>query len=357
MESRSTNPLRPVHCMDSLGPSNMDLPTTYRSSPASRLPGCVPSADRGSGPAAEPGPYGFRLQNDRAAGSRRPIEGPDREQLDSTIRTLIRWRDSIAPELVILALVVVNTVMIFRERIVSASPWVVYASSALATAHLTPAGWYYTVVSQVIYQFLVGLCLWKWLLCTYFLFKLSRMNLELEASHPDKHGGIGFLGMSPLAFAPVAFAITAAIGATWRDQILRSGAHLTDFKFPALALFILIMIVAIGPLTFFSPKLTTLRRQGVLEYGSLAHFHSGEFHDKWIRHRSGHEQEFLSAPEISSLIDLASSFQNIEGMRTFPMEKNCLIVLVLSILLPAPPTILAEVPLAVVLKDLLEAAR
>jgi hypothetical protein len=247
--------------------------------------------------------------------------------------------------------------MIFKGRLLSGSPWMVHLSAASLTPQLTPAGWYYAFVSQLIYQFLVGLCLWKWLLWTYFLFILSRMDLKLEASHPDRHGGIGFVGMSPLAFAPVAFAIAAVIGATWREQILHFGAHLSDFRIPAIALLVLVVIVAIGPSAFFAPKLMTLRRRGILEFGSLAHLQSGEFHDKWILHRSGHEQEFLSAPEISSLTDLASSFQNIEQMKPLPLEKGALVVLALSLLIPALPVVLAEVPLAVVLKELFEAAR
>jgi hypothetical protein len=284
------------------------------------------------------------------------LRSSDNARMDSTLATLVRWRDSFLPELVILALVAVHTAMVAHQRSGSASTWIIYASSQSASPHLTPAGWYY-VVGQVMYQFLVGLCLWKWLLWTYFLFKLSRMNLKLEASHPDRHGGIGFVGMSPLAFAPVAFAITAAISATWRDQILHSGAHLMSLKTPAAALLILILLIAIGPMCFFAPKLAALRRQGILEYGSLAQLHSGEFYEKWILHRSGHEKEFLSAPEISSLTDLASSFQNIEAMTPLPVEKVSIITLVISIVLPALPAVLAEVPLTAVVKDLLDAAR
>jgi hypothetical protein len=72
-------------------------------------------------------------------------------------------------------------------------------------AHVTPAGWYFGLVSQMIYRFLVGLSLWKWLLFTFCLFKLSRLDLKLVATHPDHHGGIGFLGPAPMVFAPVAF--------------------------------------------------------------------------------------------------------------------------------------------------------
>jgi len=53
---------------------------------------------------------------------------------------------------------------------------------------------------------------------------LPHMRLQLMVSHPDKHAGMGFLGMSTLAFAPIVIAVSAAIGATWRYQILNTDA-------------------------------------------------------------------------------------------------------------------------------------
>jgi hypothetical protein len=129
------------------------------------------------------------------------------------------------------------------------------------------------------------------------------------------------------------------------------------FKLPAIALLVLIIIIAIGPLVFFVPKLMVLRRKGILEYGSLAHLHSTEFHEKWIHHREGHEDEFLTAPEISSLTDLATSYENVENMQPFPLEKGSLIALALAVAIPVLPTVAAEIPLKVVLKSLLEAMR
>ena len=116
------------------------------------------------------------------------------------------------------------------------------------------------------FQFLLGLGLWEWLLWTWFAFKLSRQNLRLVPTHPDEHGGLGFLGLTAAAFAPVAFAATAVIGATWRDDILHHGARLMDFKLEAIVLLMVIVLVALGPLLFFVPRLASLRRQGILEY-------------------------------------------------------------------------------------------
>jgi hypothetical protein len=224
-------------------------------------------------------------------------------------------------------------------------------------AHLLPAGWYYALVSQQVYQFLVALSLWKWLLWSYFTLRLSRLDMDLVATHPDQHGGLGFLGLSPMGCAPVGFAATAAIGSNWRHQILTQGAHLTDFKVPAVVLLAIVLIVAIGPLVFFVPRLVKLRRRGLLEYGTLGQIHSIDFHRKWILDPDRNDEEFLTAPEISTLTDYGTSYENIEKMQPFPVDKGSFAALALAVALPMLPVVLAEVPLGVVLKALLEAVK
>lgn len=275
-------------------------------------------------------------------------------QLDSVIASLLRWRDSIWPELVLIAVVYANVAFLFSPHVHETRPW---ALAGEGVGHLLPAGWYFASVSQLVYQFLVALSLWKWLLWCYFLFRLSQLELQLVPTHPDHHGGIGFLGLSPMGSAPVMFAVSAAIGSNWRYQILAQGAHLTSFKLEAAALLTIVLLIAIGPLVFFVPKLAAVRRQGILDYGTLGQLHSMDFHVKWILKRRGHEEEFLTAPEISSLTDYGSSYENIEKMQPFPVDKGAFIALALAVALPMLPVLLAEVPLAVVLKSLLEALK
>ena len=285
------------------------------------------------------------------------IAPADVPQFNGILAKIVRLRDNVLPELVIAVLVVLHIAMSFNGKIGMAGDWAILGARTAFDAHLSPAGWYYVGVSQFLYQFLVGLCLWKWLLWTFFVFSLSRMKLQLMVSHPDKHGGMGFLGMSTLAFAPIAFAITAAVGATWRYEILNMDARLMSFKLPAIVLVVMVVLLAIGPLLFFVPKLAPLRRKGILQYGSLAHLESAEFHDKWILHRKGHELEFLAAPEVSTLTDLATSFQNIEDMKAIPLDKGSLMAPVIAVVLPLLPAVMAQVPLKVVLKSLLEAMK
>jgi hypothetical protein len=282
------------------------------------------------------------------------LDASELVHIDDLIATLVRVRDSYLPEFAILLLLIVHTATSYRG-LVDAAAWLARGSGA--EFHLTAAGWYAVVVSTSIFQFLLGLALWKWLLWTFFAFKLSRRNLKLVPTHPDEHGGLAFLGLTSAAFAPVAFSATAVIAATWRDDILHHGARLMDFKLPAIVLLALTALVALGPLVFFVPRLAALRRKGILEYGILGQLHSTHFHEKWILHRVGHESEFLVATEISTLANYGRAYETIERMSPFLADKVALYTLAAAVLIPALPMILAQIPIAVVLSDVLKALR
>ncbi|MGB8770305.1 MAG: hypothetical protein WCC92_11850 [Candidatus Korobacteraceae bacterium] len=284
----------------------------------------------------------------------RLLDGADLASMDNMLAALVRLRDSVLPELIILVLIAIRTSAALKTQMVQ-TPWLAYRVGDVF--HLTLAGWYAAIVSATILQFLLFLNLWKWLLWTIFAFKFSRLNLKLIPTHPDENGGLGFLGMTPLAFAPIAFAATLVIGATFRYQILHHTAHLLDFKLPGLALVTIVALVALGPLIFFMPRLAAVRRKGIMEYAILGQMQSTDFHEKWIVHRDAHETELIDAPEISTLCDYGQAYDRIENTKPFPVDRGALVGLALSVVIPALPTVLAEIPMAVVLKQLLGALR
>lgn len=280
------------------------------------------------------------------------LEAPDLAYIDGVVASLVRARDAFLPELVVLVALIIHTALSYRG-LIDATPWLTHRVGT--ELHLTVAGWYAVVVSAPLFQFLLGLGLWTWLLWTFFAFKLSRRNLKLLPTHPDEHGGLGFLGLTVAAFAPIAVATTAVIGATWRDDILNHGARLVDFKLDAIVLAAIIALVGLGPLLFFVPRLSALRRQGILEYGILGQMHSAEFHEKWIRDRAGQETEFFQTAEITTLANFGKTYEKIENLNPFPADKGALYTLAAAVAIPALPAVLAQIPLAVVLKDLLRA--
>lgn len=274
--------------------------------------------------------------------------------MGSVAATIARLRNAVFPELIALAFTIIRTVATYKE-LVDATPWLGYGAGE--NFHLTPAGWYAVIVSAPLFQFLLVLALWNWLLWSFFAFKLSRQKLYLFATHPDLHGGLGFLGVTSSAFAPVTLAVSVVIGATWRNDILHHGAHLVDFRLPVIVLAATILILGVGPLVFFIPRLAKLRREGILEYGTLGQAQSSTFHEKWILHRVSRESDFLRAPDASALSDFADSFERIRKLKPFPADLTSLYGLAAAIALPALPVVLAEIPVVVVLTDLFKALR
>lgn len=282
------------------------------------------------------------------------LDAADSAYMDGVVARLVRLRDAYLPELVVLALLILHDVTSYRG-LVDQTPWL---GQAVGTGfRLTAAGWYAVAVSAPLWNFLLGLALWRWVLWTVFAFRLSRRNLKLIATHPDERGGLGFLDVSASAFAPIAFAITNVIGSTWRHDILHHGTHLANYRLPAIVLAVLIAVVAFGPLLFFAPRLAALRRRGLLEYGVLGQIHSEEFEEKWIVNRAGQEREFLQAPESSTLADFGHSFEKIGELKPFPADMGSVYVLAASVAIPLLVVALAQMPLAEVLKDLFTAIR
>jgi len=279
----------------------------------------------------------------------------DTDQLDKTLVRLIRLRDSVIPELIFVVIAYSKVAETVQAQLIYVRPWGMAVSSA--GPHLTTAGWYYVLVSQLLYQLLILISLWKWLLWCIFLYRLSKMDLQLVPTHPDQHGGIGFLGLSPVAITPTFLVISAVIGATWRAEIFREHVHWLSFKIEAIVLFGVVLIVTLGPLLLFVPRLTRLRRLGIFEYGALGQLESMQFHKRWIQHRAGREEEFPATPEASTLTDYGSSYQNIEHLQPFPFDQGAFFALILAVAIPLLPVVLAEVPFVTVLKALLEAVR
>ena len=65
----------------------------------------------------------------------------------------------------------------------------------------------------------------------------------------------------------------------------------------------------------------------------------------------------MTAPEISTLTDYGTSYENIEKLQPFPLDRGTLIGVILAIAIPMLPVVLAEVPFITVLKGLMSAVK
>jgi hypothetical protein len=219
---------------------------------------------------------------------------------------------------------------------------------------ISSAGWWALLVSMPLFWFLALRWLWRFVVLTLLLLDMARLRLRLAATHPDRSGGIGFLGQYPTLFVGVAFALSCVAASAALREILFAGQDLLSIVAPFLLWVALVLIILVGPLTVFVPALLRLKRHALLEYGAFAFEHNRSFETKWIR-REPDGRDALGTPDISSLSDLTAVVQSIRAMRVFPVGTETLVPLLIATALPWLAVVATSVPLAELLKTVVKA--
>jgi hypothetical protein len=186
-----------------------------------------------------------------------------------------------------------------------------------------------------------------------FLWQVSRIDLSLVPTHPDRVGGLGFLSETVYAFIPLLIAHGALLAGLLGNRIFHVGATLPGFMLEILVLVIFLMCVVLGPLLVFAPKLAHARRMGLREYGTLAERYVREFDAKWLRGGAPGDEPLLGSGDIQSLADLSNSFEVVRTMRIAPLTKETILQLSIATVVPIAPLLLTMMPLEELLKKLL----
>ena len=263
---------------------------------------------------------------------------------EAAVAAASRLRNSAWAEAVLIVLVYVVFMGIIWRHYGSlyASTW--YAATTSEGTKLTPAGYWYVFVSLPIVQFL----LLRWYLWIFawvrFLWKVSRIRLDLMATHPDRAGGLGFLESSGHIFGMVAVAHGAVAAGPIASLILFRGAALPEFADELAMVVAWVIFVVFGPLLFFAPQLVAAKKAGLFEYGRLAERYVREFRGKWLDSRTRTDEALIGSADIQSLADLGNAYGVVEGMRLAPISYIAAIRLAAMTLIPAAPLLLTMVP-------------
>ena len=270
------------------------------------------------------------------------VQEKDYPAFESAVQQADRLRDSLLAEVLIVGLVIVNVIFNRVEYVGSASTWQVLVSEAGRTR--TFAGWWYLLVGIPLFQFLLGRWLWRFLIWSHFLRNLSKMDLRLIPTHPDLAAGLGFLSPAQAKYGIVVFALSCVIAAKIGEEILYGGASLLDYKFIIGGYVVMMLIILLAPLLVFTPRLFMVKRRGLLEYSALADEYARAFDSKWIRKEVPEAEPLLGSADIQSLADLGNSFGFVRNMRTFPIDLNGVIPLIMATALPMLPLVLTIYP-------------
>ena len=240
----------------------------------------------------------------------------DLPRFNRAVKAAVRLRNSVPLEIALLACVYIFGLWLWSDRVVlGTATWYARAGGRW---DLTPAGFWYVFVSIPIAQFVLLRWYMRFFIWYRFLWQVSRINLNLIASHPDRCGGMGFLGKTSWAFGPILFAQGAMLAGVVASRVLYRGESLPSFKLQIGGFIAFFLVVILGPLLMFTPKMAAARRKGLGEFALLAQRYVEGFQQKWIAGQHTSDEELLGTGDIQSLADLGNSFGLARDMRVVP---------------------------------------
>ena len=273
-------------------------------------------------------------------------------RFDRAIASAFRLRNSMLIEVLLIAFVYVFGILVVWRQYVALDTATWYATASAGRTQLSLAGKWYSYVGLPIFQFL--LCRWyfRMIIWARFLWQVSRIELSLIPTHPDRVGGLGFLSKTVYAFTLLAVAHGTLLAGTLANRIFFVGASLTDYKLQIAVMVVFVLCLVVIPLMVFAPQLAQTKRTGLREYGTLAERYVREFDTKWLRGTVPVDEALVGSSDVQSLADMSNSFEVVRTMNIVPVTKETILQIVFATIAPIVPLALTMMPLEELLKTL-----
>lgn len=264
--------------------------------------------------------------------------------LESEIVRVTRWQDSWLPEAICLLLAVLLPLIGTQLKNLSGAPAAFNPGLSVAGGFLS-GGWYW-LVCLPLFRFLMFRWFWRLSIWWYFLWRVSKLELNLVPTHPDGAAGLGYMEIVQTHFTPLVLAISAVQSASFAEG-LSAGTMSFEVVYPALT-FILVFaaVLFLGPLFIFTPRLWACRVKGLSDYMTFAAHYVNNFDRKWLSANAVPEERLLGTPDLQSLADLGNSINMVRNMRWVPLSTRLAAYLAIAALAPALPLLLLKYPVA-----------
>ena len=270
------------------------------------------------------------------------IADADRPRFVEIVRRASAWRDGRRPWVVIAGVVIALT---FAGPGAWDAHELSWATSESPLFALQFGVFWFRYVAQPIFETLLLVWLWRLVLATALLWRISRLDLVLVPTHPDEAAGLGFLEVVPLAFVAPAFAISAVLSARWAHDAVYHAATLKELALPMGAFVVFTALLLLVPLLVFMRPLWATRRRALFDYGVLVGEHHRRLRRRWILGEKLGDDAMLEAPELGPGAYSGRLYDAVWAVMPVPVGKRILLTIALLITLPMLPLIAVEVHL------------
>jgi len=269
---------------------------------------------------------------------RRLVLPEELPRLNEAINSATTLRNSVVLEVGLLVFVYTVGLWVWRVRVhpdiltwyhVPGGPW-----------NLTPAGFWYVFVSIPVLQFILLRWYTRLFIWFRFLWHVSRLNLHLVPTHPDRCAGLAFVGKSSYAFGPILFAQGVMLAGVVASRVLYSGESLRSFKLQIAGFVVFFVFAVLAPLLMFTPRMAAAKRKGLADYALVAQRYVDGFEQKCVLGEHAPAEELVGSGDIQSLADLGNSYAMVRDMRPVPFGLDDISRLAAATAAPLLPLLL-----------------
>jgi len=217
-------------------------------------------------------------------------------------------------------------------------------------AGLSPAGWWHMLVAMPLLGFLTLRWVLRYLSWSLFLRAFSKLDLQLQGTHPDRTAGLGPLVVTQALFAPLFVSGSVIVAAFMGNDILYSSVTLHVLA-PEMAAYVTIaLVLLLSPLLVFISPLRRAKIGGLLFYGALGDSITDTFAERW---RKKDPTTLIDTADPSSVTDYTAMYDTVASMRTFPIGFHQIIGLLVVLAIPFAPLLLTAMSFKQLLTRLL----
>jgi hypothetical protein len=169
--------------------------------------------------------------------------------------------------------------------------------------------------------------IWSW-----YLYRVSRLRLDLLATHPDRTGGIGFISDVQGHFAWLIFAygvtnVAAPVG--YQISVLELDPLVPSVWGPMLGFVIGAPLLFTVPLFFFTRKLAVARQLARRRYRRLLYSETHKLEGRILPQREL-KHRLPQAADVAAVNQLAHLYERVDGMRVVPFDFRSMVQLLSS---------------------------
>ena len=205
-----------------------------------------------------------------------------------------------------------------------------HAQGDAQSRRLTAAGIWEFFIALPLLNYTWLRFIWKIVLWIFYLYRVSRLQLDLRATHPDLTGGIGFISEAQGRFAIYILAygisnIAATVG--YEIAILHYDFSVVSVWSPMLGFTIGAPLLFTLPLFMFTKQLSRSKKRALAVYRQRVTEHSRRLEARWLvgnddpQPAQGTQEEMR---ELAEFTTLGTMFSRIEQMRVIPLDLQSL---------------------------------